>query len=383
MPVTILDDARYGADPSATLSLSDPVGALLGTQITQVLTIRNVDPKPTLTFTAPTSMNLENSGTASISLRLSAPSSGVTQVTLSLSGSAISGSDYSSPGALFEIPADTLDATIFVTLLPDNLPEADEQIIITLSAPVGVDLGAITTHTITVSDGNQPPVIVTGPTPAVNPVTTNAVNLSVQATDDGGQQALSYAWSVIGAAPAAVTFTPTISATTTATFLTPGTYIIQVTITDAHLLAARAQTTLTVISTPQLITVSPTTTTVSVRGTSTFTGNAADQFGTALPISWSISGGGTIDTVGVFTAGDTAGGPFTVTATSGTASATATVTVIKRLRSPMSLALTVAEELVESDVAQILPLLSELCKIASRPGGPPVPHPDPSARPAA
>ena len=43
--------------------------------------------------------------------------------------------------------------------------------------------------------------------------------------------------------------------------------------------------------------------------------------------TWSVSGGGTISTSGLFTAGSTAGGPFTVTATSGSVSGTASVTV--------------------------------------------------------
>src|SRR5260370_36147573 len=43
--------------------------------------------------------------------------------------------------------------------------------------------------------------------------------------------------------------------------------------------------------------------------------------------TWSVSGGGTIDSSGLFTAGATAGGPFTVTAASGSVSGTASVTV--------------------------------------------------------
>ena len=43
--------------------------------------------------------------------------------------------------------------------------------------------------------------------------------------------------------------------------------------------------------------------------------------------SWTASGGGTINASGLFTAGTTGGGPFTVTATSGSVSGTASVTV--------------------------------------------------------
>ena len=43
--------------------------------------------------------------------------------------------------------------------------------------------------------------------------------------------------------------------------------------------------------------------------------------------AWSVSGGGIIDASGLFTAGTTAGGPFTVTAQSGAVSGSATVSV--------------------------------------------------------
>jgi serine protease AprX len=43
--------------------------------------------------------------------------------------------------------------------------------------------------------------------------------------------------------------------------------------------------------------------------------------------TWSVSGGGSIDQNGLFTAGSTAGGPFTVTAAGGGKTGTASVTV--------------------------------------------------------
>jgi hypothetical protein len=56
-----------------------------------------------------------------------------------------------------------------------------------------------------------------------------------------------------------------------------------------------------------------------------------DQFGQALSVqpgfSWGVSGGGTISGGGLFTAGGVAGGPHTVTASSGGLNGTASVTV--------------------------------------------------------
>jgi hypothetical protein len=79
------------------------------------------------------------------------------------------------------------------------------------------------------------------------------------------------------------------------------------------------------------ITVSPASASVQTGGTQQFTATGFDQFGNPMSpqptFTWSVSGGGTINSSGLFTAGSTAGGPFTVTAASGTVSGTASVIV--------------------------------------------------------
>ncbi len=79
------------------------------------------------------------------------------------------------------------------------------------------------------------------------------------------------------------------------------------------------------------ISVSPASASVPTGGTKQFIATGFDQFGNPMnpqpTFTWSVSGGGTIDSSGLFTAGATAGGPFTVTAASGSVSGTASVTV--------------------------------------------------------
>jgi hypothetical protein len=337
VPVTIIDDPRFGPDRQVTLSLASPVGADLGLVTSHVLTIQNTDAAPTITFVAPSSFNLEQSGTASVIVRLSAVTAQTTTVSVNLSGSATAGSDYQAPPATLQIPADTFEGTIFIPLLADSVPEQDETIVLTLSSPIGATLSNPSVHTITLSDGNLAPLIANGPTPAVNPVTSTAVNLSFLATDDGDAADLIFTWSTVGSVPAPVSFSPAtgtvaVTSTTTATFTAPGNYPIQIQVRDAYGLTAMAQAVITVQSTPKLITVAPATATVSVLGTQAFTASGVNQFGTALaqplPVTWSVAGGGSIASNGVFTAGTTAGGPFTVSATLPTASSNASVTVV-------------------------------------------------------
>lgn len=79
------------------------------------------------------------------------------------------------------------------------------------------------------------------------------------------------------------------------------------------------------------IVVSPATAAVTTGASLQFGATGYDQAGqpmTAQPtVGWSVSGGGTIDASGRFTAGSTAAGPFTVTASSGGVTGTASITV--------------------------------------------------------
>src|SRR5262249_17342570 len=79
------------------------------------------------------------------------------------------------------------------------------------------------------------------------------------------------------------------------------------------------------------ITISPAETSVAAGHTQQFSAAALDAQGqpavTTPTLTWTVSGGGTISPSGLFTAANAAGGPFTVTATSGALSATAKLTV--------------------------------------------------------
>jgi hypothetical protein len=86
-----------------------------------------------------------------------------------------------------------------------------------------------------------------------------------------------------------------------------------------------------IIATLTSISVSPASASVAVNSTQQFTATAKDQFGNDLvpqpSFSWTVNDGGTINSSGLFTAGSTAGGPYTVTAANGAVSGTASVTV--------------------------------------------------------
>ncbi len=79
------------------------------------------------------------------------------------------------------------------------------------------------------------------------------------------------------------------------------------------------------------LTVSPTSTTIQPGGTRAFAATVMNQLGTPMlsqpQVTWSVTGGGSVDPAGIFTAGPAAGGPFTLTASASGFSANATIMV--------------------------------------------------------
>jgi beta-glucanase (GH16 family) len=155
----------------------------------------------------------------------------------------------------------------------------------------------------------------------------------VLGADDGGESNLTYTWSTTGTPPAPVTFgsNGTNGAkNTAATFSKAGSYALQASIRDQSGQSVTSSVTVTVNQLLTSITLSPSSANVAPNATQQFTATARDQFGntmTAPSLSWSVSGGGTVSATGLFTAGGSSGGPFTLTASGGGKSGTANVTV--------------------------------------------------------
>ncbi len=159
-----------------------------------------------------------------------------------------------------------------------------------------------------------------------NPVTGTTTNLTVTGNYVSGGT-LTYTWGTT-AGPAAVSFAGGTSGTSgspvtaTATFVVAGTYTIKCTVTDAYGTTASTTTTVTVNQTATAIDLTPTTATVPLAGTTAFTADVVDQFGnnmTSQPtITWSVtSGGGSINSSGVYTAPTTTGSATIQAAASG------------------------------------------------------------------
>lgn len=195
--------------------------------------------------------------------------------------------------------------------------------------------GRTATATVTVVGSGAPTIVEPArATPA--PVTGTTTVLTVRATDDAGEPSLQYTWSAT-MAPGAVTFSQNANnaaKTTTVTFTQAGDYEFLVTVLDSAGNMVTSVVRVTVQAVPTAIELQPRVATVVVMGTQQFTAVVQDQFSDAISpqpaITFTASGGGSIDAAGLFTAGASAGGPFTVTATSGAVSVTASILVDAR-----------------------------------------------------
>ncbi len=183
---------------------------------------------------------------------------------------------------------------------------------------------------------NPPPTVATAASASPNPVTGTTTALSVLGADAAGEPSLNYTWTTTGSPPAPVLFSANgtnAAKATTATFTSAGSYAVQVTISDPSGLSVTSTVTVNVTSVFTALALSPTGATVIPGGTLQLIATATDQFGASMPapasaLSWSTSGGGTISGDGLFTAGPTTGGPFTVTAASGGITGTTEVLVL-------------------------------------------------------
>lgn len=164
--------------------------------------------------------------------------------------------------------------------------------------------------------GTIPPPTISSLT--ANPaIVSNATAVTILSAIANGTGPLSYSWdAIIAAAP--VTFGVNDSsnaASTTVSFLAPGSYIFRLRVTDTNGLPASNTVSVTVNAGPNAMVVSPYQVQVAAGQGVRFQAPAWDQLGNPLAVSpaWSVSGGGTIDNTGLFSAA-LPGGPYTITA---------------------------------------------------------------------
>ena len=166
-------------------------------------------------------------------------------------------------------------------------------------------------------------------TSSLDPSTTGQ-SVTFTATVAGASPTGTVTFTLDGAAQPAVILSGGV-ATFTPTALAQGTHSLTASYSGDANNAASQSSPLTQTVLPPLITVSPASAVVSQNAVQQFTAVADDQSGNPLspqpPFTWAVGGGGSISPTGLFIAGPSTGGPFTVTARTAAASGTAAVSV--------------------------------------------------------
>lgn len=177
---TLNNDTLSEGNENFVVTLASPgSNNTLGSTTTHTVNIADDDSNPSISFALSGHAVAENGSPSTITVSLSAASGLDTTVIYSVTGGSATGSgtDYTLSGGTLTIPAGQTSGTISYTLNDDSTYEGDETVLVTISNPTNVSLGAITTHTITIQEneaalGN---FTISGITGASNDSTADAV----------------------------------------------------------------------------------------------------------------------------------------------------------------------------------------------------------------
>jgi hypothetical protein len=186
--VSIVDDLIQEGPETVTLTFTDPSRVTNGGNASHVLTITDNDATPTVGFDTenlPAISGDENTaGTITIPVKISNASNSNVDVTYTLTGSAVLGSDYTDntttvSSGVIRIPSGQTTRNIVLNISGDNIFEPNETIIVTLSSPVGATLDANTVYTYTIINDDAKPTASFASASASGNENTSPVSVSV------------------------------------------------------------------------------------------------------------------------------------------------------------------------------------------------------------
>ena len=158
---SIIDDSIDEANETVIVTLSNPSNATLGSDDTHTYTITDNDNAPVVDFNATSSSGAESVSSAGLAVDLSTISGQNVTVDYAVTGTATgSGTDFTLANGTLTINAGETSGTITIgSIVNDSLDESNETIIVTLSNPGNATLGSDDTHTYTITDNDNAPVV--------------------------------------------------------------------------------------------------------------------------------------------------------------------------------------------------------------------------------
>ncbi len=161
IPVDVTADNITEGDQTVIVTMTGTNNADVTVGATDEATVTITDNDQAVLSIAATTQAAEDVTNGLFTISTSNQFTTATNVTFTVDGTATSGVDYSALGTSFTFPANTNSITITVPVIADNIDEADENVIVTLTATdnLGVVIGATDEATITITDDDESPVI--------------------------------------------------------------------------------------------------------------------------------------------------------------------------------------------------------------------------------
>ncbi len=163
IPIMITDDDVAENNETVLLTLTDGDGYTVGSNHTYTLTITDNDALvlPEAAFASPSGSVEENVGTHNVAVNFStaAPAGGFV-LNYRLDGSAARNTDYTSSGTV-SVTANSTSVNIPILITDDDVTENNETVLLTLTDGNGYTVGSANKHTLTITDNDGTPPVIT------------------------------------------------------------------------------------------------------------------------------------------------------------------------------------------------------------------------------
>jgi hypothetical protein len=157
--LNLIDDGIHTANNTVVLSIGTPTNATPFGTTSQTVTITDVDPLPGVQFTTANQTVIETNGTVTVTAQLTAASGLPITVPFSVSGTAVSGVNYTIAASPITIPAGSLTGSVTVNLLDDNVTASAKTVVVTMGSPTGATATGTTASTVTILDKTSVPTV--------------------------------------------------------------------------------------------------------------------------------------------------------------------------------------------------------------------------------
>lgn len=157
--ITLNEDSLFEGDETINLTLSNTVGARIGTPNPAQLTITDNDGAPVVEFSSATYSVAEGTAEATITVtRTGGTNGGVTVNYATANNTASAAADYTATAGTLNFDAGETTKTFTILIADDTAVEGDETINLTLDSPAGgASLGTQSAATLTITDNDAPP----------------------------------------------------------------------------------------------------------------------------------------------------------------------------------------------------------------------------------